>query len=256
MVSQIQEHTMSAIAQFILNRLGAVANERHLRQSTAGLDAKVRAVKAYQQRRFSNTYADLLGSDRYAPASRFFLDELYGPGDFERRDAQFARVVPALVRLFPKVIVHTVATLADLHALSETLDTEMSTHLQQSEELTGHRYISAWQATGRRQDRTRQIALTLEVAGSLDRITRNALTRTSLRLMRGPAHSAGLGELQAFLEAGFDTFKAMHGADEFVAMIRSREEHLASALFDAKLTSESDGTPSAMSALAALPPDC
>ena len=46
------------------------------------------------------------------------LDELYGPQDFSDRDAQFARVVPALVRLFPQELVETVAVLARLHALS------------------------------------------------------------------------------------------------------------------------------------------
>jgi len=49
---------------------------------------------------------------RYGPAAHFFLEELYGPRDFADRDTQFARVVPALVRLFPREIVATVAILA------------------------------------------------------------------------------------------------------------------------------------------------
>ena len=65
-----------------------------------GLADKVEAIKRYQQPRFSHTYADLLASDRYAGAARFFLDELYGPGDFGRRDTHVSQVVPALVRLF------------------------------------------------------------------------------------------------------------------------------------------------------------
>lgn len=75
------------------------------------------------------TYAGLLLTTRYAAAVRFFLDELYGPSSFTQRDAQFARVVPALVRLCPREIVETVATLAELHALSESLDTTMAKHL-------------------------------------------------------------------------------------------------------------------------------
>ena len=38
------------------------------------------------------------------------------------------------------------------------------------------------------------------------------MLRNSLRLMRGPAQVAGLGDLQAFLESGFETFRAMRGA--------------------------------------------
>ena len=51
--------------------------------------------------------------------------------------------------------------------------------------------------------------------------------------MRGPARAAGLGELQIFLETGFDTFRAMNGAQEFLAIVKRREEELAAALFAA-----------------------
>jgi hypothetical protein len=38
--------------------------------------------------------------------------------------------------------------------------------------------------------------------------------------------------LQRFLEAGFDTFKAMRGADEFLTTVGSRERALMAALFE------------------------
>ena len=59
----------------------------------------------------------------------------------------------------------------------------------------------------------------MAVGSALDRYTRNPLLRTSLRLMRGPAAAAGLGVLQAFLERGFDTFRDMRGAQEFLATV-------------------------------------
>ena len=241
---------MSTSAAVILAHLTTVDRERVRRSQTAGLDATVAALKAYQQRRFSHTYADLLQSARYGPASRFFLAELYGPTDFTRRDAQFARVVPALVRLFPNEIVETVATLAELHALSESLDTQMALELADAR-VEGISYIHAWQGTGRAADRQRQISLTLDVAGRLDRFTRRVLVRNSLRLMRGPARAAGLTELQRFLEAGFDTFREMNGAQEFITMVRTREQALASALFAATPDEVEDATTA--TALAALP---
>ena len=226
---------MSTTADAILAHLTIVDMQRAHRSAVPGLNAKVRAVKAYQQRRFSHTYADLLRSQRYGPASRFFLDELYGPSDFTQRDAQFARVLPAMVRLFPSAVVDTVATLAELHALSETLDTSMGAQLS-DERVTAIDYIAAWQSTQRVPDRQAQIALTLDVAQRLDRITRQRLVHSSLRLMRGPARAAGLADLQRFLESGFDTFRAMHGAQEFVSIVDSREHALASTLFAADLT--------------------
>jgi hypothetical protein len=241
---------MPTTAATILAHLKTVDNERERRASLAGLDEKVVALKRYQQRRFSHTYADLLASPRYGAASRFFLNELYGPSDFTRRDAQFARVVPALVRLFPGEIVDTVAALAELHALSETLDTVMGEQLEVGA-IADIDYIVAWQATGRMAERDAQIALTLDVAGRLDRFTRRTLVRNSLRLMRGPARAAGLTELQRFLETGFDTFRAMQGAQQFIAIVSERERALASALFGAAVSVPND--PSVQLALARLP---
>ena len=217
-------------ADHILACLKIVEVERAARVTVAGLDAKVLAIKTYQQRRFCHTYADILGGVRYGSASRFFLDELYGPTDFTRRDAQFARVVPALVRLFPKEIVGTVATLAELHALSEHMDTLIARELERTP-VTATCYIAAWQAAGHEAERQKQIDLTIDVARSLDRLTRKPLLRNSLRLMRRPATAAGLGELQQFLERGFDTFKAMNGASEFIALVEGRERALVTALF-------------------------
>lgn len=222
---------MAATVESILSHLDVVAHERAARESSPSLLKKVQAIKGYQQRRFSHTYADLLATPRYAGAARFFLDELYGPGDFSQRDTQFARVVPALVRLFPRDVVETVDTLAQLHALSERLDSAMGRHLMRDAVDAGA-YISAWQATGQAVERELQIALTLSVGQSLDELTRKPLLRHTLRMMRGPARAAGLSALQQFLESGFDTFLAMRGAKEFLSTVSTREHLLAASLFD------------------------
>jgi hypothetical protein len=234
---------MTATAEAILATLRIVDGERRRRADDAGLTHRVAGVKAFQQLRFSHTYADLLGTARYGAATRFFLEELYGPADFTRRDTQFARVVPSMVRLFPQAVVDTVAALADLHALSETLDTAMASHLSDIP-VVPLQYVRAWQETGRSEDRQIQITLTLNVAARLDRLTHKPLLRNSLRLMRGSARAAGLAELQQFLEAGFDTFRAMKGAEEFMGIVQTREQALASALFDADL-----GEPMAMAGM-------
>ena len=214
----------------ILTHLNAVQAERERRRQSPSLHARVQAVKDFQQRRFAATYDDLLAQPRYRPAARFFLDELYGPTDFSQRDAQFARVVPALVRLFPDDIVATVATLTTLHALSENLDSEMGERLP-SAELNASDYTAAWQATGRATDRQQQIELMLSVGSSLDKLTRKPLVRASLLMMRGPARAAGLGELQKLLESGFEAYRSMKGAAEFLAIVRQRETDLCAELF-------------------------
>ena len=232
----------------IAQHLAIVVGERQRRAAEPALLDKVTALKAYQQRRFEHTYADLLQSERYGAASRFFLVELYGPTDFTRRDAQFARVGPTIARVFPEQIAGTILIIAELHALSEFLDTAMA------RELAGARfapidYVAAWQRVGRPDDRQRQVALAIEIARQLDRITRLPLLRSALRMMRAPARAAGLGELHRTLESGFETFRGMKGADEFIATIDARERSFASDLFAA------DGSePATTKALAHLPP--
>lgn len=221
-----------ASAARILAHLALVGSERRTRVEDPALGACVEAVKRYQQRRFEMTYADLLAHPRYAGASNFFLDELYGPNDFTRRDEQFARVVPAMVHLFPSEVVQTVEALAALHSLSERFDTTMARALDDAT-VDAKTYVRAWQRTGDAAGRETQIVLMERVGRSLDVLTRKPLLRHSLRLMRGPARAAGLGALQAFLEAGFDTFRGMRGASEFLALIGSRERALAAALFAA-----------------------
>ena len=222
---------MSEEARRILAELQTVERERARRVADPALGAAVVALKAYQQRRFAHSYSDLLASPRYGAAARFFLDELYGPKDFSQRDAQFARVVPGLVRLFPQDIVSTVEVLARLHALSETLDSTMATHLLDTP-VVAESYVLAWQRTGQPALRDLQIDYTLRVGRDLDRLTRKPLVRSSLHLMRGPARAAGLPALQQFLELGFDTFKAMGGATEFLGTVEARERGLARALFE------------------------
>jgi hypothetical protein len=219
-----------ACAESILHFLRQVQLQRQLRKSTPGLEAAVSWIKAYQQRRFAHTYADLLTSPRYGGAARFFLDELYGPKDFSERDAQFARVVPALVKLFPQDIVATVHTLAELHALSESLDSAMGASLTPGERSEAT-YVQAWRQVDRPEEREKQISLTLMLGEALDRLTRKPLLRHSLRMMRGPARASGLQQLHTVLECGFDTFHAMRGAQDFLRTVASRERALATALF-------------------------
>ena len=223
---------MNKSGQLILQHLAAVRVERAARAADAQLGERVLHVKHYQQARFAHSYADLLSHPRYADAARFFLDDLYGPGDFSQRDAQFARIVPALVRLFPREVVNTVETLTALHALSEQLDNEMARHID-AIPLTAAAYVAAWRRTGQPASRQRQIKLMLDVGRALDVYTRRPLLRHSLRAMRVPARAAGLSALQGFLESGFATFRAMGGAQEFLAQIAQRESAMAETLFGA-----------------------
>ena len=76
---------------------------------------------------------------------------------------------------------------------------------------------------------------TIAVGNELDKLTRVTGLRMMLKMMRRPAHAAGLTSLQVFLETGFDTFAQMNGrgkgAQEFLAIVRKRESQLIEVLF-------------------------
>ena len=239
----------------ILEHLAVVDQERTRRLASPPLERAVATLKRYQQARFARTHADLLAHPRFGRAANFFLNELYGPQDFTQRDAQFSRIVPALVRLFPQDIVATVESLAQVHALSERLDSAMGLHLVQlgDDAPDRARYVGGWQATGEPAARARQIELVMTVGRALDRHTRSFMLRTSLKAMRGPARAAGMSALQSFLEAGFDAFGAMGGARDFLAAIETRESALARRLYEPRAIDDARSAPAAGDPLAQLP---
>jgi hypothetical protein len=217
-----------------------VARLRHTAADTPGLARAVSEVKGWQARRFSATYGDLLHAAHYQAAARFFLEEIYSEKDYATRDAQFARIASALERLFPQQVVQTAVALAQLHGQTEDLDLAMAQHwLANAGQPDIPRYMAAWRAVGRRSERLAQLHTMLQVGHELDRLTRTPGLRLMLKMMRKPAHVAGLGALQQFLELGFDTFAAMgrqgDGTRYFLETVQVRETQLFGLLFDAPL---------------------
>lgn len=218
----------------------AVADVERLRQESRAVPEIGHAVvrlKRLQAARFAGTYADLLASAAYAPAARFFLEELYSEHDYGERDAQFARIAGAVETFFPKDVAETAASLARLHALTESLDHAMARAIPLADAEDAGAYVRGWKAVGRREDRQRQLSTVIAIGAEMTRLTRLRGLRTMLRMMRGPASAAGLSSLQGFLEAGFDTFAAVAkqrgGAERFLQTIQEREQRLMDLLFDA-----------------------
>lgn len=221
---------MSPDAQTILRHLSRVQDERAQQAANPALAQRLLALKAFQHRRFERSYADLLADPATRDAALFFLSDLYGTQDFSARDAQFARIVPTLDRLFPAEIVRTVRDLAELHALSESLDHRMARSLP-GPGVDAAAYVAAWCDVDEPALRERQIALMLGVGSALVGYTRNRWLRHSLRLMRAPARAAGLEALHQFLERGFDTFAGLRQPKAFLDTLAGRERDLAARLF-------------------------
>jgi hypothetical protein len=195
------------------------------------LAARLAELKGWQHDRLTRTYADLVAHPRYTTAATFFLDDLYGAKDFSRRDAEMTRIYPTLVRVLPASTVETVDLALELDALAEQFDQDMARALPGRAAITDASYAAAFRAVGRRPQRERQVELVAEAGRRLDQVVKKPLVATALRMLRKPAHLAGLGDLQEFLEHGFDAFRAMGGADEFLAIIIRRETEIMTRIF-------------------------
>ena len=218
----------------------AVLRQRHARNPL--LRAALLDVKRFQARRFRATYADLLQNPRYQQAALFFLDELYGDGNYERRDHQFARIANTIARLFPVAVADTAATLAEVHALTEKLDDQMAQCWMGADvQDLPQRYIRCWRTVANRPGRQEQLQAVLNLGDELDQLTRTPGLHRLLKMMRAPAGLAGLSSLQHFLEAGFDAFANINGSAEFLGIVGQREAAWLSSLFDADaVTCETD----------------
>jgi hypothetical protein len=179
-------------------------------------------LQKWQSRRLLRSHADLHAEPRYRLAVDFFFKELYGVSNVRERDADLIKVQAAMERLLPREGLDALCLAIQLETLSQELDADVTRHLS-SAPITVERYAEAYRKAGRRPDRERQIELMCEVGLFLDKVVRKPMVRPLVRLARAPAHAAGFGLLQEFLERGFDAFVAMGGADEFIARIRSKE---------------------------------
>ena len=135
-------------------------------------------LRQWQADRLGRTHRDLLESDRYGPAARFFLTDLYGPGDSARRDADVMRVMPTAERLLPESGHKVLAQAIELDALSEELDYLMVVALRRIgglNPITAEHYTIAYRAVGEQARREHQITLVSQLGMTLDRLARKPL---------------------------------------------------------------------------------
>jgi hypothetical protein len=223
-----------ADAQAALAReIARVTRLHEARLADPARGAALERLARWQAARLRRTYADLDAVPRYAAAVEFFEADLYGGADFARRDADIARVAPLLVMTLPARVIATVADAMAVNALSQELDRALLARLPRADGcFTVAEYCGAYRHPEDRPARERQIRLIAGIGAALDRFVRMPLLHAALVMMRQPARLAGMNVLHDFLERGFEAFRKMGGADEFLAAIVDRETALMNAIFD------------------------
>jgi hypothetical protein len=219
----------SAVAERLSAALTRVIALRERLDADPALAVPWRELKHWQAQRLRRTYPDLFSQPRYRIAGDFFLSEIYGARDFSQRDREALRVVPRLARMLPERAVETLMLAVELDEMSEQLDVRVAA--QVCLPIDDARYALAYARAGTPEERRAQIDHVERIGRALEKLARLPLLTGMLHLMRAPAEAAGLSHLHQFLRRGFDAFKAMGPAGEFLQTIRERETRLMERLF-------------------------
>ncbi len=198
------------------------AELRDVFATDAAAAARLTQLQKWQSKRLMRSHADLRANPRYRKAVEFFFNELYNGGDPRGRDRDVMRVQRVMEKLLPREALAALCLAIELEVLSQELDADVVRGLPDGP-ISVETYAEGYRKAGRRPDRERQIELLGVIGSYLDRVVRKPIVRRLVRFARGPAHAAGFGTLQDFLERGLDAFETMHGADEFLATIHDRE---------------------------------
>ena len=220
-------------ADLLTQRLRQFDALRHARRLDPERDRLGRSE--WQGQRLARTHADLLASPRYRPAVRFFLDELYAPRDYSRRDRKLMNISPVLTRVLSEAALQTLGLAIEMNVLTEELDAatdDALLEMEQPSSLTEEHYVEAYRRCGHSDKRRRQIELIRAVGEELDAVVHLPFVKQGLKLARAPARVAGLSDLHDLLTRGHEAFSGMRGADEFLDAICGRELRIMQRIYD------------------------
>jgi len=200
-------------------------------QADATYSARLRELKTWQAERLSQTYADLHADPHYTQAVDFFLRDVYGPQEFAHRDRDLARAWRYLNRALPRAAFDLLTRAIELHVLTAELDLAL-TDVLPAGPVSAQTYETAYRTLNRRGARAHQIDLVVAIGQDLSRLVRRPWVALALRAAHTPAHAAGLGTLQDFLERGFAAFRQMSDPQRLLQAVRDRETRLMDAFLN------------------------
>ena len=174
-------------------------------------------------------FSDLLEPEGYAEAVDFIVSDLAGVG-VSKRDREIERATPVIVRSLPAHPLETAAAAVELNARVLEINLGICRELLVDEELPSviseRNYFEACRKVSSYEECMDLVHLAADLGETLKRLVRVPLIGGLLRTMRKPAHAAGFGALQEFLETGYLTFKRISDIDRFLRLLRERMDQV------------------------------
>jgi len=183
-------------------------------------------------------FADLHDRPGYGEAIDFTMSDLAGVGISER-DRDLERAAPAITRMLPTRALETIAAAAELNAGVLEVNLGIFRRLQVDGELpatiTNRAYCVACREASTLDECLGLVHLATNLGGTLKTLVNVPLLGGLLWAMRGPAHAAGFGALQEFLEGGYTKFKAIPDIDHFLGEIDLRMTEVFTSIYTTPL---------------------
>ncbi len=170
-------------------------------------------------------FSDLLEPEGYEGAVDFIVSDLAGVG-ISDRDRDIERATPVIVRSLPGHALETAAAAVELNArvleINLAICREMLVDGKLPAVIAENDYLAACREVSSYDECMGLVHLAVELGETLKKLTRVPLIGGLLRTMRKPAHAAGFGALQEFLETGFVTFRRISDIDRFLELLQQR----------------------------------
>jgi len=171
------------------------------------------------------SFRDLYAEKGYAEAIDFTMSDLAGIG-ISNRDRDLERAAPAITRILPLGALATIASAAEMNARVLKVNIAICRCLLVGDELpariTEYEYWVACRKASSLEECAELVHLITGLGRTLKSLVEVPMIGITLRAMRGPAHVAGFGALQEFLEKGFRTFRQIPDIDHFLREIEIR----------------------------------
>jgi len=183
-------------------------------------------------------FSDLLEPEGYAEAVDFIVSDLAGVGVSER-DRDIERATPVIVRSLPAHPLETAAAAVELNARALEINLGICRGLLADGDLppaiAERDYFIACRKVSSYDECVDLVHLAADLGETLKRLVRVPLIGGLLRTMRAPAHAAGFGALQEFLETGYVTFRRISDIDHFLELFRMRMSQVFERIYDSPI---------------------
>ena len=170
-------------------------------------------------------FSDLCTNQGYAAAIDFTMSDLAGVG-ISKRDHDLERVAPVITRMLPTNALETLASAAEMNAHVLELNIAICRCLRVNNALpaviTERAYCAAYREASSLEECVELVHLVTGLGHTLKSLIEVPMIGMLLRTMRAPAHAAGFGALQEFLEKGYWTFREIPDIDHFLGEIEGR----------------------------------